>query len=404
MRELAPDLRGLLERGTPFALATVIGARGSSPRPPGAAMAVTADGEALGSISGGCVEGAVYGTAESVLAGQGPVVESYGYSDDEAFAVGLTCGGTLEVLVAPADHALLAVWAEKIAADEPVALATVVAGPAPLGAVLVVSAEGVRGSLGTEGLDVAVIDDARGMLALGQTGDRHYGPQGQRRIDDVTVFVQSFTPPPRMLVFGATDFAAAVSRIGVFLGYRVTVCDARPVFATARRFPEAHEVVCDWPHRYLSSTDVDARTVVCVLTHDPKFDVPLLEVALRRPAAYIGAMGSRRTHDDRLRRLREVGVSAAELSRLHSPIGLDLGARTAEETAVSIAAEIVQNAWGGSGRPLAVTTGTIHNGVGHTDSGHTDTGHTDSGTAARPDTGAPVLDGLPPVPSAPVVA
>ena len=360
MRDIADGLRELLAADAAFAVATVIGARGSSPRPPGAAMAVSADGEALGSISGGCVEGAVYDTAERVLGGAGAVVETYGYSDDDAFAVGLTCGGTLEVLVAPADRALLATWADRVAVDEPVALATVVGGPAPLGAALLVGEHDVHGSLGTEGLDVAVTDDARGMLAAGQTGNRHYGPRGQRRIDDVTVFVQSFTPPPRMLVFGATDFAAAVSRIGVFLGYRVTVCDARPVFATARRFPEAHEVVCEWPHRYLERTEVDARTVMCVLTHDPKFDVPLLEVALRRPAAYIGAMGSRRTHDDRMARLRAAGLTDTELARLHSPIGLDLGARTAEETAVSIAAEIVQHHWGGSGRPLAATEGAIH--------------------------------------------
>ena len=360
MRDIADGLRALLTTGEPFAVATVIAAQGSSPRPPGAAMAVSASGEALGSISGGCVEGAVYGTAERVLAGEGAVVETYGYSDDDAFAVGLTCGGTLEVLVAPADRELLAAWADRVAVDEPVALATVVSGPARLGAQLLVGAAYALGSLGVEGLDVAVTDDARGMLAAGQTGDRHYGPQGERRIDDVTVFVQSFTPPPRMLVFGATDFAAAVSRIGVFLGYRVTVCDARPVFATTRRFPEAHEVVCDWPHRYLAATEVDERTVMCVLTHDPKFDVPLLEVALQGPAAYIGVMGSRRTHDDRLARLREVGVTEEQLARLHSPVGLDLGARTAEETAVSIAAELVQHRWGGSGRPLAATAGPIH--------------------------------------------
>jgi xanthine dehydrogenase accessory factor len=239
VRDIATELRALLDGGQPFALATVIGARGSSPRPPGAAMAVSADGQAVGSISGGCVEGAVYGTAEQVLAGDGPVVETYGYSDDDAFAVGLTCGGELEVLVAPADRAVLAAWADKVAADDPVALATVVRGPAPLGAQLLVGPGRRRharhvGITGDGGLDVAVTDDARGMLAAGQTGDRHYGERGQRRVDDVTVFVQSFTPPPRMLVFGATDFAAAVSRIGVFLGYRVTVCDARPVFATPR--------------------------------------------------------------------------------------------------------------------------------------------------------------------------
>jgi len=163
-----------------------------------------------------------------------------------------------------------------------------------------------------------------------------------------------------MLVFGAIDFAAAVARVGKFLGYRVTVCDARPVFATAKRFPEADEVVVEWPHRYLQSTTVDARTVICVLTHDPKFDVPLLEVALRTDAAYIGAMGSRRTHDDRLARLREEGVTEDELARLASPIGLDIGARTPEETAVSIAAEIVAHRWGGSGARLTDTAGPIH--------------------------------------------
>jgi xanthine dehydrogenase accessory factor len=163
-----------------------------------------------------------------------------------------------------------------------------------------------------------------------------------------------------MLVFGAIDFAAAVARVGKFLGFRVTVCDARGVFATTKRFPEADEVVVDWPHRYLATTEVDARTVICVLTHDPKFDVPLLEAALKTDAAYIGAMGSRRTHDDRLARLREAGVPEDALARLASPIGLDIGARTPQETAVSIAAEIVSRRWGGTGQPLTGTGGPIH--------------------------------------------
>ena len=178
------------------------------------------------------------------------------------------------------------------------------------------------------------------------------------------VFVASYAPKPRMLVFGAIDFAAAVARVGSFLGYRVTVCDARPVFATRTRFPDADEVVVDWPHRYLTGEAeggrIDGRTVLAVLTHDPKFDVPLLEVALRLPVAYVGAMGSRRTHDDRLARLREVGVGQDDLDRLSSPIGLDLGARTPEETAVSIAAEIIQLRWGGQGRRLAEVAGPIH--------------------------------------------
>jgi xanthine dehydrogenase accessory factor len=198
------------------------------------------------------------------------------------------------------------------------------------------------------------------MLDQGMTGVRRYGPDGERRGDELSVFVQSFAPPPLMLVFGAIDFAAAVTRVGKFLGYHVTVCDARPVFATPARFPDADEVIVRWPHEFLAETVVDERTVICVLTHDPKFDVPLLEVALRSSAAYVGAMGSRRTHEDRLARLAERGLSDKELARLASPIGLDLGARTPEETAVSIAAEIISARWGGTGRPLTETAGRIH--------------------------------------------
>jgi xanthine dehydrogenase accessory factor len=372
VRDVARELQEWLRSGQRFGLATVFGVSGSSPRPPGAAMGVGADGEAVGSVSGGCVEGALYELAGQVLADDAAVVETYGISDETAFSVGLTCGGVLDVLVQPvgADEArVLSGVLDRLLADAPVALATVVGGPGRLGALLAVTPDGSSGSLGSEGLDAAVTDDARGMLAQGQAGTRHYGPHGERRVDEVAVFVQAFSPPPRMLVFGATDFAGAVASIGVYLGYRVTVCDARPVFATTRRFPDAHEVVCEWPHRYLArqveTGQVDARTVLCVLTHDPKFDVPLLEVALRSPAAYVGAMGSRRTHDDRTAKLREVGVDDQALARLHSPIGLDLGARTPEETAVSIAAEIVRARWGGTGRPLTETTGDIHVGAGH---------------------------------------
>jgi xanthine dehydrogenase accessory factor len=214
-------------------------------------------------------------------------------------------------------------------------------------------------------MDDAVHDDAIGLLASGHNATLTYGPDGERRGEGMRVFVWAFAPKPRMLVFGAIDFAAAVARVGAFLGYHVTVCDARPVFATKSRFPEADEVVVDWPHRYLRAEQdagrIDRRTVIAVLTHDPKFDVPLLEVALRLPeVAYVGAMGSRRTHDDRLERLREAGVTEKEIERLSSPIGLDLGARTPEETAISIAAEIVALQWGGSGDRLGERDGRIH--------------------------------------------
>jgi xanthine dehydrogenase accessory factor len=220
-------------------------------------------------------------------------------------------------------------------------------------------------SLGSSRADDAVTDDARGLLALGRTETLTYGPDGERRGEGMRVFVSSFAPRPRMLVFGAIDFAAAVAHVGHFLGYEVTVCDARPVFATSSRFPSADEVVVQWPHRYLEAERdagrLDGRTVICVLTHDPKFDVPVLEIALRLPeVAYVGAMGSRRTHDDRLARLREAGLEDHELERLSSPIGLDLGARTPEETAVSIAAEIVALQWGGRGDRLVGRDGPIH--------------------------------------------
>ena len=362
MQELGDRLRSWCEDGTPFALATVVGIRGSAPRPPGAAMAVSAEGEVIGSVSGGCVEGAVYELATSLLPDGAPSLTTYGISDDEAFSVGLTCGGILDVLVTPigpTDAQLVAEVLRSGEAGEPVAVATISAGPM-LGARLAVWPDRTLGSLGDPGLDSHVTEDARGMLAQGQSGTRHFGAHGERMALDREVFVQSFAPPPRMIVFGAIDFASAVARIGVFLGYHVTVCDARAVFATPKRFPEAHEVVCDWPHRYLARTPVDERTVICVLTHDPKFDIPALELALRGPAAYVGAMGSRRTHEDRLNRLREAGLDEEEIGRLVSPIGLDIGAQTPEETAVSIAADIIRRRWDASGLPLAARTGRIH--------------------------------------------
>jgi xanthine dehydrogenase accessory factor len=367
VRDILNPITAWWDANKEFGLATVVRTFSSAPREPGAAMAVAATGEVVGSVSGGCVEGAVYELATEVIASGQPVLRRYGITDDDAFAVGLTCGGIIDIFVEPAGRdrfAELGQIAGAVQADTPVAVATVIDGPGQVGARRVIWAGGdATGTLGAgDRLDQAIDDDARGMLAQGVTAVRRYGPDGERRRDELAIFVQSFAPPPRMLVFGAIDFAAAVVKAGKFLGYRVTVCDARPVFATASRFPDADEVITDWPHRYLAGLRTDERTVICVLTHDPKFDVPLLEIALRRPAAYIGAMGSRRTHDDRLARLRESGLTDTELARLRSPIGLDLGARTPEETAVAIAAELIQLRWGGSGRPLMATTGRIHHG------------------------------------------
>jgi xanthine dehydrogenase accessory factor len=368
MRDVLTELTRWWRDGQPVGMATVVGTWRSAPRPPGATMLVGADGTAVGSVSGGCVEGAVYELCREAIETGQPRSQRYGVSDDDAFEVGLTCGGIIDLFVERIDRQSfpqLDEVAASIERGEPVAVVTCIEGPPDkFGQRLVLWPERRGGTLGSTRLDDAATDDARGLLASGRTGLLHYGLDGERLGDGLTLFVASYAPRPRMLVFGAIDFAAAVARIGGFLGYRVTVCDARPVFATAKRFPHADEVVVDWPHRYLTGEveagRVDGRTVVCVLTHDPKFDVPVLEVALRQPFGYIGAMGSRRTHDDRMRRLREAGMEEEALARLSSPIGLDLGARTPEETAVSIAAEIIASQWGGQGQRLAGLSGRIH--------------------------------------------
>jgi len=352
-------------------------------------MAVNDAGEVAGSVSGGCVEGAVLTEALAVLQGErAPGVISFGYSDDEAFAVGLTCGGTIHLFVDPLDligavassgsaatvgkaavsagdrmsSGIYDALRDALRAEEPVALATIIEGP-NLGAKLLVTPEGDRlGGLGDPGLDRVVVRDARGELEAGLTSTRHYGPHGEARERAVAVFIESFAPPPRMIIFGAVDFTAALARAAKLLGYRVTVCDARAVFATAQRFPMADEVVNDWPHRYLAKVgeDLGPRDAVCVLTHDHKFDVPAITAALETAVGYIGAMGSRRTHRDRVRRLAEAGVDEAALTRVMAPIGLDLGARTPEETAVSICAEIIALRTGRTVSSLRDADGPIH--------------------------------------------
>ncbi|MGI5459095.1 XdhC family protein [Streptomyces sp. CA-249302] len=376
MLDIAEELNRWVEQGRDFAVATVVAVGGSAPRQPGAALAVDADGTAIGSVSGGCVEGAVYELCRQALADGETVLERFGYSDEDAFAVGLTCGGIIDILVTPvraADPArpVLASALSAAARGEAAAVARIVSGPAELlGCALLVNSKGsydgsydglYEGGFGAHPeLDRTVAAEASAFLDAGRTGTLEIGEQGSRCGAPLTVLVESSVPPPRMIVFGAIDFASALVRIGKFLGYRVTVCDARPVFATKTRFPEADEIVVEWPHKYLERTQVDGRTVLCVLTHDAKFDVPLLQLALRLPVAYVGAMGSRRTHLERNDRLREVGVTELELARLRSPIGLDLGARTPEETALSIASEIVANRRGGSGISLTGAHTPIH--------------------------------------------
>lgn len=373
MRDVLGEIVECWRDGGQVGLATLVSTWRSAPRQPGASMLVDPEGRAVGSVSGGCVEGAVYELAQEVMTDGRPVLTRYGVSDGDALEVGLTCGGTLELFVqrvSPQSFPELGEVAEDISAGRPVAIATVVEHPdeGMVGRRLVVRPDDEATDAPFPGGDRgrhAVADDARGLLAQGTPELLTYGPEGERRGEGMRVFVEVFAPRPRLIVFGAIDFASAMAQQGRLLGYHVTVCDARPTFATPARLPGADEVVVRWPHAYLreeaEAGRIDERTVLTVLTHDPKFDIPLLEVALRLDrVGYIGAMGSRRTHDQRLEQLRDIGLTEEELARLSSPIGLDLGARTPEETAVSIAAEVIALRWGGGGARLSDRDGPIH--------------------------------------------
>ena len=305
MKDVLETLEGWNAEGLRFVTATVVKIERSAPRGPGAVLAVSEKGEVAGSVTGGCVEPAVYEEAQEVLAGGPPRLVSYGIADEEAFEVGLPCGGTVHIFLSTVERDLVEDLAEAVRSERPIALAMTVSGS----------------EIGKHEL-----------VAL----NGHF----EATIEDDTFFLP-FAPRPEMYVFGAVDHAAAIGRMGKFLGYRVTICDARARFATPERFPDVDEVVVQWPDEFLRGAPVDERTAICVLTHDHKFDVPLLKVALETPAGYIGAMGAKRTTEARNERLRAEGVTEEQLARIHAPIGLRIGSRTPEEVAVAVAAEIV---------------------------------------------------------------
>jgi xanthine dehydrogenase accessory factor len=319
VRDVLDTLERWLAQDRRVVTATVVKTERSAPRAPGAVLAVSERGDVVGSVTGGCVEPAVFEEARAVLAGGPPRLVTYGIADEDAFEVGLPCGGTVHIFLNTVDRGLIEEIAAAVRDERPVALATTISGPG--------------------------------------AGDQRLIPPDGRFEPAVEndVFVLPFAPRPNMYVFGAVDHAAAVASIGRFLGYRVTVCDARAKFVTQERFPDVDELVVEWPDRFLAGAPVDERTVVCVLTHDHKFDIPLLKVALDGPAGYIGAMGARRTNAERVERLRAEGVSEEALARVHAPIGLDIGSRTPEEVAVAVAAEIVST-FRGARRREAVAT------------------------------------------------
>ncbi|WP_433574790.1 XdhC family protein [Nocardia brasiliensis] len=369
MRNILDELHARWSRGEVVVSATIVAAFASTPRAAGVALCVGADGEVTGSLSGGCVDGAVSAAAEQVMGDGRPVLQHYGDVDAAGFAIGLACGGAIDVFLERVDRRTmpeLGPVVGSVRAGRPVAMVTVIEDQDGdlIGRRMVVWEDHCFGTFGDQGLDAAVLPDARVLLSEGHTSCRRYrlDTDGQRRA--ITVFVNCFEPAPRLLVFGISDYAVALTHVGSYLGYRVTVCDARPAFATSSRFRDAAEVVVEWPHRYLEAEAaagrLDHRTVLAVLTHDPRFEIPLLCAALGMNVEYVGAMGSRGVHDRRMAQLRAHGVPEKELSRLCSPIGLDLGAGTPAETAISIMAEIVASRTGGSGQRLVDSEGAIH--------------------------------------------
>ena len=323
MRDVLPTVEAWIRDGRRVAVCTVVRVERSAPRLPGSVMAVADTGEVAGSVTGGCVESALYAETEEVLAGGPPRLVAFGIVDDEAFEVGLPCGGTVHVFIEMLDPEVLAEVSAAVREDRPVAYVTTIVG-AHLGHARLVVREG-------EGAD-AVERAARPLLALGESAIVPIG--------DEEIFVSSLVPRPAMYIFGAIDFASALATVGRFLGYRVTVCDPRALFITPARFPDADELVTEWPHDFLAHAPVDERTAICVLTHDEKFDVPALLAAFRTPARFIGAMGSRRTTDRRRVRLLEEGATEEDLARVHAPIGISIGSRTPEEVALAIGAQI----------------------------------------------------------------
>jgi xanthine dehydrogenase accessory factor len=332
--------------GRSVALGSVVERIGSAPRYPGATLAVSATGEVAGGVTGGCVEPAVISEAREVLAGARGRLLSYGLDDEDGFDAGLTCGGRIAVAVYLLDPTILAPLARAIRSDRPLAV-TLRLDEERFGEQAIVAGEGAHAN--GDGVANAV----RSLLELGESGIVE-GAFGDK------IFVESYAPRPNLYLFGASDHVAALVPLGKLLGYRVTVCDPRRAFLTRERFPDADELADEWPDRFLARGPIDTRTAICMMTHDLKFDVPALKLALASNAGFIGAVGSAKTRADRTARLREAGVGDAQLVRLHAPVGIHIGARSPQEVAVSIAAQLIEaNAVSRSQRSAAIAPATV---------------------------------------------
>jgi len=339
MNEVLDRIQAWRRSSTPSALATIVAVERKAPRGPGAMMAVSAKREIAGSISGGCVEPSVVETSTRVLDSGEPELVSFGISEDDAFAVGLACGGTIHVFVEPLSASSAEALAGAAEAKSAVLVATVLAGgetKASPGAKRIVYENGAQETTGSTG-DVAV--DAA--IDAAASGVFKSGDPTREALAGADVFLQPFIPPPTLFVIGAVHPAAELCAAGKLVGYHVVVCDPRSPFATAERLPAADEIIQVWPQELLAERRPGARDAVCVLTHDLKFDVPALQSALDAPTGYIGAMGSKKTHAGRVARLKELGRSDADLARIHAPIGLPIQAESPAEIAVSVIAEII---------------------------------------------------------------
>jgi xanthine dehydrogenase accessory factor len=353
-----------LEEGRRVAAGTLVAVDGSAPLDVGASVYVDAEGAIEGSVTGGCVESAVAQEAMAILEEQlPPRLVTYGISDELAGTVGLTCGGIVHVFIHELRAEARDATASALAAirdARPAALATLLEGERA-GSKLYVDADGTVGGLGQGALlDRNVTEEARGLTAQGRSQIRAYGPDGASLGSGLPVHVAAFAEPPRMVIFGAIDFASALAPLAKGLGYRVTIADPRRAFLDSPRFSAAAQTLPAWPQQALNELPpLGVRDAVLVFTHDPKLDVPAVTAALGSGAGYVGALGSRRTTEDRNRRLREAGVSDEEIARVYAPCGLDIGSSTVEETAVAILAEIIARRTGREGRPLRGGEGPI---------------------------------------------
>ena len=356
MRDILPEVTAWLQNQEPVALATVIHTWGSSPRPAGAKMALTADGKLAGSVSGGCVEAAVFESGVEVIQTGRPQLLKFGVTDETAWGVGLACGGQIEVFVRPLDPHFFAALQAEILAQRPYCVASIVSGPLDLlGGELLIHENGVSGSL-DERLKADLISRALQAVGQGRSQRLSFDWQGET----LQVFVEVVKSPPTLVIVGGVHIAIALATLAKNLGYATVVVDPRRAFGSPERFPHVDRLIQAWPQDAFAQLSLTSETAIAMLTHDPKIDDPALRIALRSPAFYVGALGSKKTQEKRRQRLLAGGLQPEQLARLHAPIGLDIGGETPEEIALSIMAQIVatRHASESTGRPVELSSQT----------------------------------------------